>query len=273
MSIGNKLLDRVTALDRSSEPFFRQLAEAFDIASVPEDGTDHAEVMPSEASLGSNVKEEWILRWLLKRLGVREVRAGHPALHFQSWQLLKYLVARAPAKTVSRLLNGSGFIVFVQTTLEWLRSNWQSTATLSSETDDDDTLKDSELDSKKRKRGATDPENSCRHGSDTTRVFVSILSTVRQIETRLPDGFEEEQALVAEHLKLCLRSKPADAARMLGSCLEMIKHTLESKRFQPLLFDPCERLLRSALRLWNSRFGSTVDDLELVDIVSRLLFL
>ena len=265
-SFSNRLFDRVTALDRSSEPFFCQLAEAFDIVSVPQDAFNHAETKVGEAPTKSGPKEEWVLRWLLKKLDATEVLTGCPVLHFRAWHLLKVLIARVSTKIVARMLIGNGFIAIVQATLEWLRSNWDSMV-ISSKENGKQPLVGFGAESKKRKRQEAESREFLEVGSDATRLFVSVLSTIRQIETKA------SEALTAEHLNLCLRSKPVDAARMLGSCLEIVKFSSSNTSSQILHSDLCEIMLQPSFRLWDSRFASAEDDLGLSDIVRlSLLF-
>ena len=204
-----------------------------------------------------------MLNWLLKKLKSNDVRVGGPKLHFQTWHLLQQLITRIPAKAVARLLSRHGFIVFVQTTLEWLRSNCKPASVWVS---DESGVEGSQAESRKRKRTDTNSGPSQGLKFDSTRVFVSILSTIRQIEAKVSESSLEEQALT-EHLNVCLRSKPEDAARMLGSCLEIIKHCLSDESSQPLLSKPYENIIYPSRRLWESRFPSTEEDSEFEDTV------
>lgn len=73
----NTLQQRITALDRSNEDFSVQITEAFEILEInPDDtlATWSSEDARKQRSFGSGPKEEWFLRWLLKRLNVEEVQ-------------------------------------------------------------------------------------------------------------------------------------------------------------------------------------------------------
>ena len=73
----NALQQRLTALDRSNEDFSIQITEAFNILDInPDDtlATWSSDDAGKQHSIGSGPKEEWFVRWLLKRLSVEEVQ-------------------------------------------------------------------------------------------------------------------------------------------------------------------------------------------------------
>ena len=73
----NTLQQRITALDRSNEDAVVQITEAFEILEINSHDaqvTWSSEDAEKQRSIGSGPKEEWFMRWLLKRLNVEEIQ-------------------------------------------------------------------------------------------------------------------------------------------------------------------------------------------------------
>jgi len=71
-SAANALQQRIIALDRSRERFSLQLVEAYNLVDLdPETVSIYYSHVGTaeEARHGFGPKEEWVLRWLLKRFG------------------------------------------------------------------------------------------------------------------------------------------------------------------------------------------------------------
>ena len=75
----NALQQRITALDRSKDRFSLQLAEAYNLLDLDlETISIYYSHVDAEkvARRGFDPKEEWVLRWLLKRFGEEVVGKG-----------------------------------------------------------------------------------------------------------------------------------------------------------------------------------------------------
>ena len=75
----NALQQRVTTLDRSTERFSIQIAEAYSLLGINPDSVSSTYSQPDTPEgpcLGFSPTEQWILRWLLKRLDGDTVQLG-----------------------------------------------------------------------------------------------------------------------------------------------------------------------------------------------------
>ena len=116
------LVERITALDRSTSPFTNQISAAAKLASLVEFSKQSlCSHQPDINQDLSNHKptDEWVLRWLLKGLQLDGIQDGHPCTIFGSWTSFAQLVKRIPAKVLARDLQNS-LIVPLLGTLKWL---------------------------------------------------------------------------------------------------------------------------------------------------------
>ncbi|OBT50069.1 hypothetical protein VE04_09989, partial [Pseudogymnoascus sp. 24MN13] len=91
MSMAKEAQTKLAELEKEDAP----------IAEQARAGGPTAITTPGEARTGNfHGREEWVLRWLLKKLGGEEARRCP-----QAWRLLRCLVQRVPVPMAARCLN------------------------------------------------------------------------------------------------------------------------------------------------------------------------
>lgn len=90
-SATNALQQRVTALDRSGDVFSLLIVEAFNLVDLDiETVSTHYNHVDAEEEARHDFgpKEEWVLRWLLKRFGEEIVGSARSGLHVVNMSLI-----------------------------------------------------------------------------------------------------------------------------------------------------------------------------------------
>ena len=294
----NPLLQWVNALDRSTEPILEQITEAFGILGIDPQEVPliHSrEVAERYAQDGFGPREEWVLRWLLKRLDADSAKqsnfdiATSPSLVPEAWLLLRVVLARLPATVVSRFLKTYKFIVVLEKTLQRLCEYLGHAATKKSSNTESDRSRESSSsatiengssievkNSKKRKRDETEPEFSTNAGEariDSAKLFTCICSALQQIGDRATDVSHGEALLPAEYIKAALKTSPEAAARIVGSCLSILERLV----FVRVPGHPekpseisCDTMLVPVLTIWNFRSSPAEDIAGLLSAVSLI---
>ena len=294
----NPLLQRVNALDRSTEPILQQIIEAFGILAIdPKDVPllHSREVSERYAHEGFGPKEEWVLRWLLKRLDADSGRqsnfyiATSPSLVSEAWLLLRVVLARLPATVVARFLKTYKFMVALETTLQRLcetlgnadpRKSSNTESERSRESSSSATIENgSTIEvkiSKKRKRDETKSEPTTALVDaqiDGAKLFTCICSALQQIEERATDVSHGEALLPAEYIKAALKTSPEAAARIIGSCLNILERLVsasvpgDTEKSSDISHD---MMLVPVLTLWNFRASPADDIAGLLSAVSLI---
>ncbi|CRG89679.1 DNA repair protein RAD50 [Talaromyces islandicus] len=166
-------------------------------------------------------KEQWVLRWLLKRLKTKPYR-----IHPRSFLLLQKLVQRLPRKAVAVTLADNKFPQLLKDIVEDLdsavvQSLQQDSAPSGSETSA--TLDRSPVRPKKRKRDS-EIENQAGQNAPQPAVvvsaYVSFLGSLYTL-TALAKGRENNADISQIHLKQSLRAEPVFIAPILGKLLRL----------------------------------------------------
>ncbi|KAK2839331.1 hypothetical protein FQN49_006248, partial [Arthroderma sp. PD_2] len=173
--------------------------------------------------------EEWVLRWLLKKLKGPAQERNEYRKTDRSWILLRILFGRIPIKSLAFTLNENNFLAILQDTLVALESAGNEENHLSDGTYDSKAgalLKrvpeaDSSTRSRKRKRtdgpkvGTAATDSSSVSYSDT---FLAILESIHAL-VKLADQVPQAQSSLKAQLKLVFRGELKASAIILGkSC-------------------------------------------------------
>ncbi|MCJ1281448.1 hypothetical protein MMC26_000767, partial [Xylographa opegraphella] len=234
----NALQQRVTALDRSTERFSLQIAEAYNLLNIDSD------------SVGS-------------------IPCSEP----KAWILLRIVVARLPLTVTARLLNAHKFMSTIQKTLDWLclyvsdeypaalASNDERNrqVPLSRQSSSSTTVQEmptaTSKKSKKRKRGQPDPELLTEEGSpivDPILLHVAICGTLGQIAAFTNDKPGEAENFAAEHIKAAIKTPIEQGAKILGKSLKILAHIIGVPNNSSYAVN-YDIFLRSIVDVWSLR--------------------
>lgn len=220
-------------LEKSTEDSDRQLAAAAQILKL--NLSDTASQLPSlntfELISRPAPKEEWVLRWLLKRLKTTTYR-----VHPRSYILLQKLLQRISRRAIASTFVEYKFAQLLKDIVDDLNSavfkslpdgiNWTS-----SDSETSETVQGSPVRSKKRKRGNDSA------GADNDIVMYDAGNGESQSErailaySRFSDAFYVLMGLVNDqsyrgnvsqfHLQQSLRLDPAVLAEVLGKLIRL----------------------------------------------------
>ncbi|KAL8714502.1 MAG: hypothetical protein Q9225_006550 [Loekoesia sp. 1 TL-2023] len=277
-------LRNILSLDKSTDPLPTQIEEACNILEINLLPFEHAAqaIKPEYSRYGP--REEWTLRWLLKKLEGAESNSQSICLELSLWQLLRELVRRLPVANLARLLRAHGFINIVIKTLRALEnalpigespakhglpsSNNGMSREASPVADSSSATVDVSVElsktSKKRKRDGTMVNH---RRSDTTNqhdigsLYASICDVTNQMQALVKD---DSHGYAIEHLKMALRASPEEAAEILSIAFTIANHVLWStSKTQSLRQEESLHLsLDPWIEIWTCRSRRTVRTAE-----------
>lgn len=143
---------------------------------------------------------------------------------------------------IARLLNAHNFTSTLQKTFHWLDKQVGYTTSLSIRGSHEDaaamadsssaTVEISPVDqpkkSRKRKRNETSALTRIDPKNDIERLYVSICSVIKQLNTLIGTLTEGSPDFATEHLKSAFRAPPEQAAKLLGSALTVASLFLDN---------------------------------------------
>ncbi|KAF2087847.1 hypothetical protein K490DRAFT_65127 [Saccharata proteae CBS 121410] len=226
-------LQRLLALDKDFTSFDDQLDQAGRIVGLAnfEDNTNEV----PQISTTANPRAEWVLRWLLGKLGSQESNSKGPwsRSNKRAWILLGRILGSLPLSISARLLNSNKFLSIVEKTLAenfivssswWLPVPVQSgelgrnSEQLAGETAPPD---DKSKSSRKRKRpsAATEIADTSKPASLQPQERHELLSAIARVLDAIVKStsfsLQFHEAMVTEYMKSVLRTDVAQAARLL----------------------------------------------------------
>lgn len=293
----------ILSLDNSNEPFQTQIhyvCEILDIQIDVKNQPSFLDEREQQKSTAYALREEWALRWLLKKFQSDDIHLGRcgvtsqtfniiltglsPCVDFRAWLLFGVLAIRIPLANTARLLSTYKFMVIVANTLQWLQQKVDQEKGYSPQEREDvsvtaesssATLEASPVEapqkSKKRKREFTVAFPSKQFQTVAPNIealYKSICSTIREIEsfTRdLPDGL---QGFSVEYMKASLKSSPQDAAVILGSSFTVTDVLI--RRSDESSAEMLDEYISPMLALWNIRTDGKDDPTGHADFVRNL---
>ncbi|EKD14023.1 uncharacterized protein L3040_007970 [Drepanopeziza brunnea f. sp. 'multigermtubi'] len=223
--------EQLALLEKQAAPFGDQLVEAAKFIGVGLDtiqkcrngGEEGAEDRKSVAYHG---REEWLLRWLLKRL--QAPKDDVPRTTPSSWRLLQYLVRSVPLPTAAGILVERQLIAIIRRTLEDAKKAGGSVMMSHSASDSSATEQGTVKVSKKRRRNGdlvTKPGNQESNGLPALLdAIFSALNIV--VQYTKPIGEERSTEFSAEYMKTVLRTSAEEAATVLGLWLSLCSRAL-----------------------------------------------
>jgi hypothetical protein len=293
----NPLHQRVIALDRSKDSFEKQIVEAYGIVQVDIDSVStyyDEKDAKRDQSHGFGPKEEWVLRWLLKRLEEdKSPTIEDPCLNAKAWILLRIMLVRLPTTVSARLISAHKLVAAVEKTFKWLFSYVRALelsklssgiplpelSSFSRESSVSATVQGSphpeNRKSKKRKLnqdGQPEMQRSQKpQALDVYSLHVSICSVLRQLKARADSLTQELDGFAAEHMKAALKITTEQGSWIFLGIFECLQFELRAMTQDPKTgfnADIYEDLLAPVLYLWGLRSITAVDVKDKIDAVS-----
>ncbi|OBT82804.1 hypothetical protein VE02_09169 [Pseudogymnoascus sp. 03VT05] len=216
MSMAKEAQTKLAELEKEDAPIAEQLEQAGQFAGIEWlDFLQTAITTPGEARTGNfHGREEWVLRWLLKKLGGEEARRCP-----QAWRLLRCLVQRVPVPTAARCLNERRGVGMLRLGAE------EAVGRRKMERKEEEVVKVDKSRSRKRKRGeeAVTNGNVEEETYDVAEAMYEVLEQIVGLAT--PEEQLEGDAFAAEYMKSVTRLAPEESAKLLGSWLELCRLT------------------------------------------------
>ncbi|KAI4196870.1 MAG: hypothetical protein LQ350_006290 [Teloschistes chrysophthalmus] len=272
---GTAAAQNILSLNDSTSPLVEQIETACKILDIELEGSSEGPEIARKRPGSQGPREEWALRWLLKKLETAESNSPSVLLELKVWLLFGELIPRLPLTNLARLLRDHGFLNIIQNTLKSLadamgrdgnsvhealqspttRSNGSSSeAGSSSATIDAD---ETERRSKKRNRDGTYKErSSVTSALDLRPAFCRLCGVLRQLQAFVQD---ESHGYAVEHLKMALRAPTEQAANIFGRFLT-VAYSLFLKDPTARAYEqsiPLKESIESSIHIWKSRSVST----------------
>lgn len=207
-------------------------------------------------------KEEWVLRWLLKKLKAAQNDAAGPGYRVDkaSWILLRALVGRIPPKPLAGILGENKFLNILGEVLEGLGDTAHISDGLSGSVSASPSAgAESPKRGRKRKRSETTADDgdipSCSSGRDLLFAVLEAVDQLVSLLSRVPDS----QTAIRSQLKLVLRGEPALAGRILGCTLRYAGDALMQLSHAANEQQGLLHLLLSTVAIWEYRSNNAGD--------------
>ena len=238
-----------------------------------------------ERRLGFSGKEEWVLRWLLKKLDTQDIGVR---LDPRVWSLMGALVERIPVENAARILSGHKLLRTLEQSLAaglaGARAASSSHASIPDggldrihETSDGskssctvvgDSATGSQTPSRKRKRSGVLIENdrpavasthTCQASSE---LFCSMVSLSNRLVSMSKTPSSDENDLAGQYMTAVLRTDPDQAASLLSTAIRAAESLILDEKLPPLAQIIVESSpLAPFVSIWDYRSVST-DDLS-----------
>ncbi|KUJ15450.1 uncharacterized protein LY89DRAFT_619376 [Mollisia scopiformis] len=242
--------EKLQVLEKEAAPFEDQLVEAANFVGTTLDevrrlSEDECNKEKSSAKAIYHGREEWLLRWLLKKL--QAPKNDVPKRTSSSWFLLCYLIRNIPLVNVAQILVERKFTSIVQLALEETDKRDVSSQPPAAGSESSSTERGSpEKKSKKRKRGGAVVSNSTLIEqadllSLVGAIFAAVNCVVESTSGKLEQG--RSSAFVAEYMKTVIRTSAEQSATILGLWLSLCSKALSG-----------DALASSSIQDWLSPF-------------------
>lgn len=238
--------EQLALLEKQAAPFEDQLVEAAKfiglgldtVCGSAEDGID---VTEGGRAVLYHGREEWLLRWLLKRLQAPSDEIPRWAEKFpdkvfllirsrktpSSWRLLCYLLRNTPLPNAARILVERQFLSIIRRTLEEAQKSSNNAVAPRSNSESSIIEQETVKVSKKRRRSGelvTKPSTSESNGLlSLLDAIISAMNCVVQNTkpTSLTLDRERSSAFSMEYMKTVIRTTAEEASTILGLWLSL----------------------------------------------------
>ncbi|KAH6672915.1 Urb2/Npa2 family-domain-containing protein [Halenospora varia] len=235
--------EQLTKLEKASAPFADQLVEAAKFIGVDLNTLQSPADVATKTNNGDKSaiyhgREEWLLRWLLKKL--QAGKDNVPRKTPMAWRLLNYLTTKLPRTIFAQLLVERKFTGILRQTLEEAQAtvSGEVPTTDRSHRDSSSTLEDTSVrPSKKRKRSPELVGNTRSGKADGTHplleaIYTTLSSMVKSTKAiNSTDGGVKSAVFAAEYTKTALRTTAQEAATILGLWLSLSSEVLKAQDY------------------------------------------
>lgn len=242
-SISRTAQEQLAQLEKASAPFTDQLVEAtkfigVDLGTIQRPAEAATKKRKEDKSMVYYAREEWLLRWLLKKL--QAGKDDMPRKIPLAWQLFNYLATTLPRAILAQLLTERRFISILRQTLEEANVSAKAPRLTKerSHRDSSSTLEDTSIrSSKKRKRSPElleEPEDSNANSlSPLLDAIYTALNSMVQSTKAISCTDEDGKSAVfaAEYMKTALRTSAQEASTILGLWLSLSSHVLKARDY------------------------------------------
>ncbi|KAL8845049.1 MAG: hypothetical protein Q9176_000721 [Flavoplaca citrina] len=274
-------LRNILLLDKSTAPFASQLEEACSILGIKLSTLNHTVDQGSQRSTHSCPREEWTLRWLLKKFEASKPETTSPCLELDAWLLFHELIFCVPIANLARLLRDHGFLDIVLKTLRSMQDSIDGCNTQNEQGEKPSSSNVSvESSSATNSRPAivsasvtptksageklkliaanVDSDGSSAMGkSKLERIFKTLCAIIQRLQQRADD---DSQGYAVEHLKMALRTSPEQASEMFGISLGLTNFIFEATKGSAVQSDISVLLINSWVTIWNCRSRKATQD-------------
>lgn len=256
VSKSKKAQEQLAELEKLSAPFEDQLIEAAkfvgqDIEAIAQSLDDTTENGKDKATVQYFGREEWLLRWLLKKLLIPRKTAS-------SWTLLLYLLRTIPATNAAKILAERGFVSILKLELEELCKEGNKSVP--------GQVKEDKKSSKKRKRsGEVVASSVTQDPTALPQLLEAIFAVVRYVteasevlSSAWTDKLGRGAAFSAEYMQKAIRTSSQEAGQILGAWLALCAKAL------PYIEDKSriEHWLSPFVRIWSCHTTDTISHLN-----------
>ena len=238
-----------------------------------------AKTQPQDLQRAQNhARVEWVLRWILDKLKSKEVAGVQARANIRAWKLLEQAILLVPVPNAASLLRTADYPGILEKALEEnfgeeshnrvpQSVSYQNLTSELEVSESSATAGEHPKPSRKRKRpvsGDTTPTRKVLLGkAGLDDLFAAISRVLEAIIERTRSNDKEEQSMVAEYMKMVLRVRTAQAAKLLRFWLNAI-HTIlvhGPQNGESVFCAPDDSLrLSSILRIWELRTLDPDDD-------------
>ncbi|KAE8452486.1 hypothetical protein EG329_000388 [Mollisiaceae sp. DMI_Dod_QoI] len=227
--------EQLQVLEKEAGSFEEQLSEAAKFIGTSLDGLrrfpdNESERDPSSKIVVSHGREEWLLRWLLKRL--QAPKDDIPRRTPSSWWLFCYLLRTIPLVNVAQILVERKFISIIQLALEEAeKRDFGPAQTAGSESSSTEQGTPEKKPKKRKRSGELIAKSTAADQAGPSDLVEAIFAAISFVveSTKVTAGTFEQgrsSAFIAEYMKTVIRSSAEEAATMLGSWLSLCQKTL-----------------------------------------------
>lgn len=258
----------------------KQIRQAAQIIGLPGSWYESAtKTQPQDLQRAQNhARVEWVLRWILDKLRSKEVVGVQARANIRAWKLLEQAILLVPVPNAASLLRTADYPGILEKALEEnfgeelhdrvpQNASCQNLLSGLEVSESSATAEEHPKPSRKRKRpvsGDNTPTKKVSLGkAGLDDLFAAISRVLEAIIERTRSNDKEEQCMVAEYMKMVLRVRTAQAAKLLRFWLNAI-HTIlvhGPQDGESVFCAPDDSLrLSSILRIWELRTLDSDDD-------------
>ncbi|APA13957.1 hypothetical protein sscle_12g087270 [Sclerotinia sclerotiorum 1980 UF-70] len=265
--------EKLAGLEKTSAPFEEQIREAgkfvdidLDKVATALDYQKHEEkAFKQKCAAGSfHGREEWLLRWLLKKL--QSPKDKTPRVTPSSWHLFRLLLNAIPLANTARMLTDKKFIATLQQTLQEAQEIRDVDEPCVGAHDDSMSGSDSRetsIISKKRKRSGELVTHTYHGPAKGLRGLVmAIHSAIHSIVRSTKVSFSQSKtgngrstAFTTEYMRAVVRTTPEASAMVLGSWMSLCQ-TILGQEAGPAI---SSHLLSPFVDIWDYRVVGSED--------------